>query len=137
MPGGFWGAVFTALLLPTFAAAAALWCLFNIGRISDGAVRLARAAGLVRPRPPAPLGMPIERIAADLRRIRVQAQRPVPGTPMARRRGIVSAYDDALVDACRALGVATALDQMSDGFERESERLRTEHALEHAGVDLR
>jgi hypothetical protein len=80
--------------------------------------------------------MPIERIAADLRRIRPQAVRPPAGTPMARRRAIVAAYDDALLEACRALDVPTELDRVSDAIERESERLRTEAELERAGVRL-
>jgi hypothetical protein len=107
---------------------------------------LAHATGVVvshprHPRPPAPdaalpPGMPIERIAADLRRIRPQAIRSEPGTPMARRVAIVAAYDDVLLDACRALDVATELSRLTDPLERESERLRTEAELARAGVDL-
>jgi hypothetical protein len=55
---------------------------------------------------------------------------------MARRLAIVAAYDEALVDACRALDVPTELSRISDALERESERLRTEAELERAGVDL-
>ncbi|MGC4110672.1 MAG: hypothetical protein QM747_09660 [Nocardioides sp.] len=80
--------------------------------------------------------MPIERIAADLRRIRPQTRDLAPGTPMARRTAVVAAYDEALLDACRALDVPTELGRMTDAFERESERLRTEAELERAGVDL-
>jgi hypothetical protein len=32
--------------------------------------------------------------------------------------------------------VATELDRITDALERESERLRTEHELAEAGVDL-
>ena len=42
---------------------------------------------------------------------------------------IVAAYDEALLDACRALGVPTELDRITDALERESERLRAEHEL--------
>ena len=80
--------------------------------------------------------MPIERIAANLRRIRPQALRPVSGTTYARRQAIVAAYDDALRDACRALGVSTELDRITDALERESERLRAEREPEKAGVNL-
>jgi hypothetical protein len=80
--------------------------------------------------------MPIERIVADLRRIRPQARHLATGMPMARRRAIVAAYDEVLLDACRALEVPTELDRMTDALERESERLRTEAELERAGVDL-
>jgi hypothetical protein len=81
--------------------------------------------------------MPIERISADLRRIRVQALRQAEGMPVVQRRAILAAYDDALMDACRALGVDTDLDAMKDDLDRESERLRTEVQLERAGIDLR
>jgi hypothetical protein len=80
--------------------------------------------------------MPIERIAADLRRIRPQARLQQAGTPMVRRRAILAAYDQALLDACRALDVPTELDRIADSLERESERLRTESELQRAGVDL-
>jgi hypothetical protein len=58
------------------------------------------------------------------------------GMPMARRSAIVAAYDEALLEACRALDVPTELGQITDALERESERLRTEYGLEQAGVDL-
>jgi hypothetical protein len=83
-----------------------------------------------------PDGLPIERIAADIRRIRPQARHLESGMPMARRIAIVAAYDEALMDACRALDVPTDLDRIVDSLERESERLRTEVELERAGVDL-
>ena len=89
---------------------------------------------IVKSPAPAPAGMPIERIAADLRRIRPQAMAPTAGMPMARRRAIVAAYDEALLDACRALDVPTELDRMTDALERESERLRTRGRAERAGV---
>jgi hypothetical protein len=80
--------------------------------------------------------MPIERISADLRRIRARTLTQAEGMPVVQRRAILAAYDDALMDACRALGVDTELDAMGDDLERESERLRTEVQLERAGIDL-
>jgi DNA-binding transcriptional MerR regulator len=80
--------------------------------------------------------MPIERISADLRRIRVRALAQAEGMPVVQRRAIMAAYDDALMDACRALGVDTDLDTQNDDLERESERLRTEVQLERAGIVL-
>ena len=56
--------------------------------------------------------------------------------PMVQRRAILAAYDDVLMDACRALGVDTDLDAMNDDLDREGERLRTEVQLERAGIDL-
>jgi hypothetical protein len=122
--------------LITGGVVGAVWCVFNGSLLKSWAVALGRLVRLLPPAPPTPLGMPIERIASDLRRIRPQARAPIAGMPMARRRGIVAAYDDVLLDACRALGVATELDLIRDELERESERLRTEHELERAGVDL-
>jgi hypothetical protein len=123
--------------LITAGVVGTVWCVFNASRLADWASAAGRRLGLLPPQPPVPLGMPIERIVTDLRRMRPQALRPASGMPMARRRGIIAAYDDALLDACRALGVDTALDRVTDDLERESERLRTEHELARAGVELR
>lgn len=134
MPGDAKGVVDLALI--TVAMAGAVWLLVHfvdaatLGR--SGVRRLWFAPG---PRA-IPDGLPIERIAADIRRIRPQARRLETGMPMARRVAIVAAYDEALLDACRALDVPTELDRITDPFERESERLRTEAELERAGVDL-
>ncbi len=135
MPGGIYTGVLDLALI-TGALAGTLWCVFHAGRIAEAALAVARRLRMLPPVPPTPAGMPIERIASDLRRIRPEANRPTPGMPMARRRGIVAAYDGALVDACRALGLETDLERIVDQLERESERLRTEAALERAGVDL-
>jgi hypothetical protein len=134
MPGEAWGAIDVALI--TVCIVGALWLIAHAADVLELGVRAARALHLMKPLPPVPVGMPIERIAADLRRIRPQTLLPEAGTPMARRRAIVAAYDDALLDACRALGVPTELDSVTDDFERESERLRTEAGLERAGVRL-
>jgi hypothetical protein len=135
MPAGMVGSLLDLALI-TFAAVAAVWCVFNAGLLGTVAVRMGRAVHLVPAPQPAPLGMPIERIAADLRRIRPEALRPAVGMPMARRRGIVAAYDQALVEACQAVGVSTELGLLRDDLERECERLRAEHELARAGVDL-
>jgi hypothetical protein len=135
MPGGNWdGVIF--LVEVTLGGAAVVWCALNLRRLGALGTRAGRRLHILPPAPPVAVGMPIERIAADLRRIRPQALRPASGTPYTRRQAIVAAYDDALLDACRALGVSTELDRITDGLERESERLRAEHELEKAGVDL-
>jgi hypothetical protein len=123
------------LALITFGVAGGLWLLVHAAELRERGMRGAQLIGL-RKTPVLPDGMPIERIAADLRRIRRQARRPVAGMPMARRVAIVAAYDETLLDACRALDVPTELDRITDALERESERLRTEAELERAGVDL-
>ena len=134
MPDEAWGVVDLALI--TAGLAGSLWLLAHAADLLERGDRMARFLRGVKSQPPAPIGMPIERIAADLRRIRPQALTQAMGTPMARRRAIVAAYDEALLDACRALGVATDLARMTDALERESERLRTEAELERAGVEL-
>jgi hypothetical protein len=124
------------LALVTGGVVGAVWCVFNGSHLWEWLLALGRLVHVVPARPPVPDGMPLERIAADLRRMRAQARRQPSGTPMERRRAIVAAYDDALLDACRALEVPTELDLLTDPLERESERLRTESELERAGVDL-
>ncbi len=134
MLGEAWGLV--DLTLITVGVAGALWAILHATELLALGVRFGQVLHVLPAPPPVPEGMPIERIAADLRRIRPQARRLVDGTPMARRIAIVAAYDEALVDACRALDVPTELGRISDALERESERLRTEAELERAGVDL-
>lgn len=85
--------------------------------------------------PTAPHCRPIELVAADLRRVHRDLQRP--GTPMARRRGTWQAYDALLVQACAALGIEQGLDSLGDGVDREAERLRIDEALRAAGMAIR
>ena len=86
---------------------------------------------------PVPSGPPLEKLAADLRRLRPMARSPKPGVPMARQRGIVAAYDNVLRDTARTLSVPTNLTELPEGIDREAERLRLEHALEVAGLSWR
>jgi len=134
MPDEAWGAIDLALI--TVGVVGAFWLIAHAADLLEVSVRGARTLHLMKPLPPVPAGMPIERIAADLRRIRPQTLRLAAGTPMVRRRAIVAAYDEALLDACRALDVPTELGRISDPLELESERLRTEAELQRAGVDL-
>lgn len=84
-----------------------------------------------------PTGLPIERIARNLRRLQPEARQPCQGTSNAKRRGVVAAYDDLLLEACRAVEVPTSLESLPEGLERESERLRIEYELERAGISFR
>jgi hypothetical protein len=102
--------------------------------ILDGCVSLGRRLHVLRAAPAPLAGPPLEKLAADLRRLRPEARSPRPGVPMARQKGIVAAYDGVLVSTARALGVATSLDTLHDGIDREAERLRVENALESAGL---
>jgi hypothetical protein len=99
-----------------------------------GAVRRVRAR--LSPPPPAPAAPPIEDLAAALRRVRRDVLATAPGTPMARRRGTVAAYDDLLAQAARALGVPDLLTDLREGTDREAERLRLEHLLRQTGLAL-
>jgi hypothetical protein len=105
------------------------WLLLRVPRTVD-----AVGAYLRRRRGPAPSVPPIERLAADLRRVhRVLAEFP-PGTPAVRRRATKQAYDALLVQACSAVDVSHRLDVLAEGVDREVERLRVEQALRDAGV---
>ena len=97
---------------------------------------LGAAYGRFRPPPPAPAGPPVERLAADLRRVR-RALREMPGgTSAVRRRGTQRAYDELLAQACAALDVEQHLGEVPDGADRSLERLRVEQALVDAGLHL-
>jgi hypothetical protein len=83
-----------------------------------------------------PDGPPIERIGRDARRLRRELLALAPGIPIARRIGLQLAYDDVLVDACAALGLANSLTVLPLGAERDAERLYVEHRLDAAGLHL-
>ena len=113
--------------------------IFSLALHGPAIVERGRATGrrlhLLSPEAPATGGPPLERLAADLRRLRPLARHPRPGVPMARHRGIVAAYDMVLVDTARALSVPTGLAELPVlGIDREAERLRLETALESAGL---
>jgi hypothetical protein len=89
--------------------------------------------GLVEPPPPV-LPPRVDRLARDLLRIRSDLETLDPRTPVARRRGVLAAYDDALADACRAMGLDDLLHDVPDGLEREVARLEVEEQLVAAGL---
>lgn len=113
-----------------------LWVLSDWGTYRDRALRVGRALHVSEPAPPHPAGPPIEQIAADIRRIRTQIRQAPPGTPVARMRGWLDAYDDVLVTACHALGVEERLCALPEGVERSLERERVERLLMQAGLRL-
>jgi hypothetical protein len=108
--------------------------VFYSREISARSVRVGRRLHLVPPPPPTPMGLPLERIVRDLRRLQPEARRPRQGTTHAKHQGVVAAYDDLLLEACRAVEVATSLASLPEGLEREAERLRIEFELERAGI---
>jgi hypothetical protein len=102
--------------------------------IHDRCVAVGRRFHLLAPAPIPPAGPPLEKLAADLRRLRPQARAPRPGVAMAKQRGIVAAYEEVLLSTARALGVSTTLAELPSGIDHEAERLRLEHALTEAGL---
>jgi hypothetical protein len=120
------------LAVAVIAPSLLFWGLLRVPRMVDAA-----GAYLRRRRGPAPSCPPIERLAADLRRVRrILAEFP-PGTPAIRRRATRQAYDALLVQACAAVDVPHRLDTLAEGVDREVERLRVEEALCAAGVRVR
>jgi ABC-type phosphate transport system auxiliary subunit len=80
-------------------------------------------------------GVPIEQLAADLRRLRgilgTDAHRSA-----AHQMGNRLAYDKLLMQVCEMLEIEHDLDSESIGFERDIERIRVEAELERAGLIL-
>ncbi len=97
---------------------------------------LRRLVIKVSPPTPPPEGPAIERIGSDARRLRTALRTLAPDIPMERRIGLLLAYDDVLVDACAALGVANTLAALPLGLERDAERLYVEYMLGAAGLHL-
>ncbi len=92
-----------------------------------------------RDRDPMPLGRPIERIAADLRRLNHQRghlrqQVPGPGRGV-QSRALAAAYVDVLTDACRVLEVAPPRVSGS-GPAASAEIERVEAELLTRGLDV-
>jgi hypothetical protein len=114
-------------------------CTAMFGLVVGGALNagsLGRLARRHRRRPPQPVGRPLERVVADLHRIRAEVVSPLPGASKVRRDATLAAYDDVLAEACRALRVPDHLTAVPPGTEREAERLHTEWLLEQAGVPV-
>jgi hypothetical protein len=130
----------------------ALWlfvtvCLVAAAILPLAKVPLSRRAGDValrgwrwlRPAPLCPSGLPIEEIAATLRRLQgwldsYAASSPIPGKAT-KVAAASQAYDAVLADACHAVGLEQAL-AGTHGLDREAERLRMQAALEAAGFVL-
>jgi hypothetical protein len=108
--------------------------LLRFDLICEFTASLGRRVHLLPARPERLPGPPLEKLAADLRRLRPEARSPRPGVPMARQKGIVAAYDGVMVATAHALGVATPLADLPEGIDREAERLRLEDALATAGL---
>jgi hypothetical protein len=86
-------------------------------------------------RAPIPVGQrrPIQLVAADLRRLTTELSMVPGGMPMARRRGLLAAFDDVLIEAAELLQVPHQL-PAAPAATRELERMRLLAALESAGL---
>jgi hypothetical protein len=109
-------------LIPTAVCGAFLW--------------LPRLVRRLRRERPAPAGPPIEKLAADLRRVHRVLAHYEPGTPVVRRIGTLQAYDHLLKQACAAVDVQHQLDCLPQGTDLELERLRVEESLRSAGLAI-
>jgi len=92
------------------------------------------------PRPPAPELEPIERLTADLRRLRTQLEHmetrtDVPAKNL-RLRALRGAYADALTTACQRLGVTPPRSAGAQPFN-QADVYRVEAELRQRGVDVR
>ena len=108
----------------------------RVGRLARFLAGLVRRLERLRPVPPQPVGRPIELIASDVRRLSSSFRRVPPDASFARFEGRRRAYDDVLVEACRAVGVEHRLQVLSPGPELDRERYRVELVLQHAGLPL-
>ncbi len=80
-------------------------------------------------------GVPLERLAADLRRLR-EVVRADAHRSAAQQLGNRLAYDHILMQACSMLEIEHELGEETNGMERDIERLRVEAELERAGVGV-
>jgi hypothetical protein len=123
------------LLLASLLPVVLIWAMLHADRLGEWTVALLRRCRLLQPpREEIPPSLPVEQIAADLRRLAASVRDLPRGTSRARQRGVLMAYDDVLVAATRALDVPHALDTLPPGFDRDIERARVEGALEAAGL---
>ena len=108
----------------------------RVGRLRRAVARVVRYVESLRPEQPRPLGRPIELIASDARRLSSSFRRVPEDASFARFEGRRRAYDDVLVEACRAVGVEHRLKALPPGPELDRERYRVELVLQHAGLPL-
>ena len=126
------GALLQIALL-TLGLVAAFGLLGLLTGLFCGTVRLRpRRRGVERP-----AHRPLQRVAADLRRLARELALVPAGVPVARRRGLQAAYDDVLVEAAALLEVPHTLTLTPAGPARDAERLRVQVVLLDAGLDPR
>ncbi len=115
-----------------------MWLILHLDTVAEKTSAFARRWGLVlRAEPVVSYEPPVERIAADLRRLSAAVQNLPPGCSNTRRMGLLIAYDHTLRAGCRALGLTEALSDLPPGADRDLERIRVETSLEAAGLRFR
>jgi hypothetical protein len=97
---------------------------------------LMKALRRLRPSAPVSQHRPIERIAADLRRVRRTQAGFEPGTSAVKKIAARQAYDALLIQACTALDVEHRLRTLPEGVDREIERFRVEECLRRQGLSV-
>ena len=80
-----------------------------------------------------PRGVPLERLVADLRRLRTAVGADAHRSA-AHQIGNRMAYDQLLMQTCEMLEIEHELSEDSQGFDRDIERIRVEAELERVGV---
>lgn len=112
----------------------------RVGRLARSLARslaaLLRRIERLRPEQPRPVGRPIELIARDVRRLSNSFRRVPADASFARFEGRRRAYDDVLVEACRAVEVEHLLQVLPPGPELDRERRRVELVLLRVGLLL-
>lgn len=81
-----------------------------------------------------PTGPCLQSVVGNVRRLRRQVRDCRPPTKV-RTVALLAAYDDTLLEACAMVGVDAPL-AAAAGRDRAFARLRTEAALENAGIAL-
>jgi hypothetical protein len=115
-----------------------IWVLGHAEEVGERLVALGRRCRLLPRSPPVlTYDPPIERIAADLRRLSTAIGQLRDGAPVIRRQALLLAYDEKLAAACQALGVSHSLGELPAGVDHELEKIRVEAALEEAGLRFR
>jgi hypothetical protein len=130
-----------ALLFTADAVIYALALRMRRVRLRWAERRLASRAGLGRglsgrllPERVTPVGPPIEKLAADLRRLGAQRTGVATRSPVW-FTAVSAAYDNRLTVACQELEIPEHLHELT-GLDLEIERLRVEGLLVAAGLRL-
>ena len=117
------------------APVAAVSVLVRANLIYEACATLGRRVSLFQTPTARPAGPPLEKLVAGPAPPASRGQVPRPGVRVGRQQRALASYDHTLVAAARALDVPTRLAELPEGWERDGERFRLEHALTVAGLD--